>query len=78
MKPFVKRGKSDFNDAEAINEALTRKTMRFVPVKSAEQQASGMIFRARTLAIRQRTQAINALGPIWLNWGSRPPKVQLV
>jgi transposase len=57
----VKRGKSDFNDAEAINEALTRKTMRFVPVKSAEQQASAMIFRARTLAIRQRTQAINAL-----------------
>ncbi|MGO6943157.1 IS110 family transposase [Rhizobium johnstonii] len=61
VKPFVKRGKTDFNDAEAINEALTRKTMRFVPVKSAEQQASAMIFRTRTLAIRQRTQAINAL-----------------
>ncbi|WP_165448495.1 IS110 family RNA-guided transposase [Rhizobium ruizarguesonis] len=61
VKPFVKRGKSDFNDAEAINEALTRKTMRFVPIKSAEQQASSMIFRTRALAIRQRTQAINAL-----------------
>ncbi|MDV4182961.1 IS110 family transposase [Rhizobium brockwellii] len=61
VKPFVKRGKTDFNDAEAINEALTRKTMRFVPVKSAEQQASAIIFRTRTLVVRQRTQAINAL-----------------
>ncbi|MHC2365140.1 IS110 family RNA-guided transposase [Rhizobium leguminosarum] len=61
VKPFVKRGKTDFNDAEAINEALTRKTMRFVPVKSAEQQASAIIFQTRTLVIRQKTQSINAL-----------------
>ena len=61
MKPFVKRGKTDAADAEAISEAVTRKTMRFVPIKSAEQQASVMVFRARALLVRQRTQAINAL-----------------
>src|SRR5690606_23456242 len=61
VKPFVKRGKTDAADAEAISEAVTRKTMRFVPIKSAEQQASVMVFRARALLVRQRTQAINAL-----------------
>ncbi len=61
VKPFVKRGKTDANDAEAINEALTRKTMRFVPVKTADQQAAALIFRARDLLVRQRTQTINAL-----------------
>lgn len=61
VKPFVKRGKTDVGDAEAINEALARKTMRFVPVKSIDQQAAAMIFRARSLFVRQRTQAINAL-----------------
>lgn len=61
VKPFVKRGKTDAADAEAIGEALTRKTMRFVPIKSAEQQASVMVFHARALLVRQRTQAINSL-----------------
>ncbi|MGN7737055.1 IS110 family transposase [Ensifer sp. 22564] len=61
VKPFVKRGKTDAADAEAINEALTRKAMRFVPVKSMEQQASAMVFRARAMFVRQRTQAVNAL-----------------
>lgn len=61
VKPFVKRGKTDAADAEAISEAVTRKTMRFVPIKSAEQQASVMVFRTRALLVRQRTQAINAL-----------------
>jgi len=61
VKPFVKRGKTDASDAEAINEALTRRTMRFVPVKSAEQQASAMAFRTRDMFVRQRTQASNAL-----------------
>ncbi len=61
VKPFVKRGKTDAADAEAISEALTRKTMRFVPIKSAEQQASVMVFHARALLVRQRTQAINSL-----------------
>lgn len=61
VKPFVKRGKTDANDAEAINEALSRKTMRFVPVKSADQQASGLSFRVRSLLVRQRAQLSNAL-----------------
>lgn len=61
VKPFVKRGKTDANDAEAINEALTRKTMRYVPVKSIGQQAAAVIFRARDLLVRQKTQTCNAL-----------------
>jgi transposase len=61
VKPFVKRQKNDAADAEAIAEAAARPTMRFVAVKSAEKQASGMVFRVRDLLVRQRTQAINAL-----------------
>lgn len=48
-------------DAEAICEATTRPSMRFVPIKSEEQQANGVVFRARDLLVRQRTQCINAL-----------------
>jgi transposase len=61
IKPFVKRQKNDAADAEAIAEAASRPTMRFVVVKTAEQQARGMIFRTRDLFVRQRTQLINAL-----------------
>lgn len=61
VKPFVKRQKNDMADAEAITEAAVRPTMRFVAVKSAEKQASGMVFKTRDLLVRQRTQAINAL-----------------
>src|SRR6202045_673774 len=61
VKPFVKRQKNDAADAEAIAEAASRPTMRFVAVKSAEKQASGMVFRIRDLLVRQRTQTINAL-----------------
>lgn len=61
VKPFVKRGKTDAADAEAISEAVTRKTMRFVPIKSAEQQAAARVLKTRELLIRQWTQAINAL-----------------
>ena len=61
VKPFVKRQKNDMADAEAICEAAQRPTMRFVPVKSEQQQASGVVFRARDLLVRQRTQIINAL-----------------
>jgi len=61
VKPFVKRGKTDAADAEAIAEAVTRKAMRFVPVKTAEQQAAVMVLKTRALLVRQRTQAINAL-----------------
>ena len=45
VKPYVKRGKTDAADAEAICEAVTRPTMRFVPIKSAEQQAVLMLHR---------------------------------
>jgi transposase len=61
VKPFVKRGKTDAADAEAIGEAVTRKTMRFVPVKTARQQAATMVLKTRALLVRQRTQAVNAL-----------------
>lgn len=61
VKPFVKRQKNDAADAEAIVEAASRPTMRFVAVKSEKQQARAMIFRTRDLLVRQRTQLINAL-----------------
>jgi transposase len=61
VKPFVKRQKNDAADAEAITEAALRPTMRFVAVKSEEQQARAMLFRTRDLLVRQRTQLINAL-----------------
>lgn len=60
-KPYVKRGKSDAADAEAICEAVTRPTMRFVAVKSAEQQALLMVHKAREILVRQRTMLTNAL-----------------
>jgi transposase len=61
VKPYAKRGKSDAIDAEAICEALTRPTMRFVPIKSAEQQSVVMLHRTRDLLVRQRTMLVNAL-----------------
>ncbi|NGO56217.1 IS110 family transposase [Allomesorhizobium camelthorni] len=61
VKPYVKRGKNDANDAEAICEAVTRPTMRFVPVKSIEQQSVIMLHRTRDLLVRQRTMLVNAL-----------------
>ena len=61
VKPFVKRGKNDRNDAEAICDAASRPNMTYVPIKSAEQQADGMVLGIRELLIRQRTQLINAL-----------------
>jgi len=61
VKPFVKRHKNDAADAEAIAEAASRPTMRFVAVKTEAQQARAMLFRTRDLLVRQRTQMINAL-----------------
>lgn len=61
VKPFVKRQKNDAADAEAIAEAASRPTMRFVAVKSAEKQAAAMVFKTRDLLVRQRTQTISAL-----------------
>jgi transposase len=59
VKPYVKRGKNDASDAEAICEAVTRPTMRFVAVKSTEQQAALSLHRTRDLLGRQRTQLVN-------------------
>jgi len=61
VKPYVKRGKTDAADAEAICEAVTRPTMRFVAVKTTEQQAVLMLHKTRDLLVRQRTMLINAL-----------------
>ena len=61
VKPYVKRGKNDAADAEAICEAVTRPNMRFVPIKTAEQQSVLMLHRSRDLLIRQRTMLVNAL-----------------
>jgi len=54
VKPYVKRGKTDAADAEAICEAVTRPTMRYVPIKSAGQQAALMLHRSHDLLVRQR------------------------
>jgi len=69
VKPFVKRQKNDAADAEAICEAAQRPSMRFVPVKTEEQQANAIVFRARDLLVRQRTQCVNALRGHLLEFG---------
>jgi transposase len=61
VKPYVKRNKNDAADAAAICEAVTRPTMRFVAVKTAEQQSLMMLHRTRSLLIRQRTMLVNAI-----------------
>jgi transposase len=61
VRPYVKRNKNDAADAEAICEALTRPSMRFVPVKSLDQQAALLLHRTRDLLVAQRTQLVNAL-----------------
>ena len=69
VKPYVKRGKSDAIDAEAICEAVTRPTMRFVEIKSVDQQAQLSLHRERGLMVRQRTQLINALRSLLAEFG---------
>ena len=61
VKPYLKRQKNDMADAEAICEAVTRPTMRFVPVKSPEQQGVMVLHRTRLVLTRQRTQLSNAI-----------------
>src|SRR4029077_26395 len=61
IKAYVKRGKNDAIDAEAICEAMSRPTMRFVPVKTAEQQAALTMLGVRDLLVKQRTMLINAV-----------------
>ena len=61
VRPFVKTNKNDAADAVGICEAVVRPNMRFVPIKSIEQQAAMMLHRTRALLLRQRTQLINAM-----------------
>lgn len=69
VKPYVKRGKTDAVDAEAICEAVRRPTMRFVEIKSEDQQAVLAIHRARDLIVRQRTQVVNMIRSILREFG---------
>lgn len=69
VKPYVKRGKTDAVDAEAICEAVTRPTMRFVPVKSEGQQAVLALHRVRALLVRQKTQVLNVIRGLLREFG---------
>jgi transposase len=73
VKPYVKRGKNDANDAEAICEAVTRPTMRFVAIKSREQQAALSLHRARDLLVKQRTQLVNMIRAVLGEFGVTIP-----
>lgn len=76
VKPFVRRGKTDAPDAEAICEAISRPRMRFVPVKSEQQQAALLHHRARDLLVRQRTMLINELRGHFAEFGIVAPAGQ--
>jgi transposase len=69
VKPYVKSQKNDAADAEAICEAVQRPTMRFVPIKSAEQQAALLLHRTRDLLIRQRSSLISAIRAHFAEFG---------
>jgi len=74
VKPYVKRGKNDAADAEALCEAMSRPTMRFVPVKSAEAQAALMLAGVRDRLIRNRVQLANAIRGHAAEFGLIAPK----
>jgi transposase len=74
VKPYVKRNKTDGRDAEAICEAMQRPTMRFVAVKSVEQQAVTTLHRARALLVRQRTALANTLRGLLAEFGVVAPQ----
>src|SRR5258708_2711933 len=74
VKPYVKRGKTDANDAEAICEAVSRPTMRFVAVKSPEQQATLALHRTRNLLVKQRTQLVNMIRGLLAEFGIDIPR----
>jgi len=69
VKPYLKTNKSDFLDAEAIAEAVTRPTMRFVPLKTVEQQELQAQHRLRSLWVRQRTATVNQMRALLLEQG---------
>jgi transposase len=74
VKAYVKRGKTDAADAEAICEAVTRPSMRFVPIKSRDQQAALSMHRARNLLVKQRTQLINMMRGLLAEFGIDIPE----
>jgi transposase len=74
VKAYVKRNKNDAADAEAICEAVTRPSMRFVPVKATEQQSVLLLHRARNLLVRQRTMLVNALRAHMAEFGLVAPQ----
>ena len=74
VKPYVKRGKTDANDAEAICEAVTRPTMRFVSAKSREQQAALALHRTRDLLVKERTQLVNMIRGLLAEYGIDIPR----
>jgi transposase len=76
VKPYLRRGKTDAADAEAICEAVGRPRMRFVPVKSAQQQAALLHHGARDLLVRQRTMLANALRGHFAEFGIVAPAGQ--
>lgn len=69
VKPYVKTNKNDFNDAEAIAEAVTRPNMRFVPIKNIEQQETLTIHRVRSLLIKERTALVNHVRGLLMEFG---------
>ena len=69
VKPYVKRGKTDASDAEAICEAVSRPTMRYVAIKSSEQQAALAMHRTRDLLVKQRTQLVNMIRGLLAEFG---------
>jgi transposase len=74
VKPYVKSNKTDAADAEAIAEAMQRPGMRFVSVKQGEQQDIQSLHRVRSMAVRQRTQQVNQIRGLLLEYGIEIPK----
>ena len=74
VKPYVKRGKNDAADAEALCEAMSRPTMRFVPIKTADNQASLMLVGMRDRLVRNRTRVANAIRGFAAEFGLIAPK----
>jgi transposase len=74
VKPYVKSNKNDFRDADAICEAVSRPTMRFVPIKTLEQQDLQSLHRVRSLTVAQRTAQANQIRGLLLEYGIVLPK----
>jgi hypothetical protein len=78
VKPYVKRGKNGAADAEALCEAMSRPTMRFVPVKTADQQAVLMLMGVRDRLIRNQTQLSNAIRGFAAEFGLTAARVSII